>query len=158
MVSDPKISEIRQRYSEARRDEASEHYVQDVGYLLVSLDRMTLEQKELNDLPVGTDIRHLPSGRWSVDIPDCCVYEAGDTLAEAVTAASGASTVPSVSPCRAQLEHNVVEAALAERKSFLESHRNMTCFHDKRRAWFDALIAYEAAADALLAFLGEGAP
>ena len=60
---------------------------------------------------------------------------------------------------RADLEAAVVAAALAERRAGLAMNKGH--LHESppgtERAWLDALSAYEAATDALLAFYGEEA-
>ena len=58
---------------------------------------------------------------------------------------------------QASLEYAVVQAALAERRAIQAVHRwNLYGkIEGAERVWHDAVAAYEAAADALLAFLGE---
>ncbi len=130
---------------------------QDAG-LRAEVERLTAERDAANNLPVGTEIRRLPSGRWSVDIPDCCVYEARETLTEAIAAVSGAEKGPGVSPNRTCLEYGVVEAALAERRADLSRHpgSDYVPHYPLEALWREAHSAYGAAVDALLAFMGEG--
>ena len=58
---------------------------------------------------------------------------------------------------KARLEAAVVAAALAERRAGLAMKQTHLFIHPPgtERVWEDALDAYEAAADALLAFLEE---